>query len=88
MITRLTKLLILVLSSVGSTSHAAQSTPFPTIELRSCDVLITADQVSKNKEGVTYSGNVKVLIGLANLRLSKVTLIKNKNGSCRLVTTK
>jgi len=55
------------------------------IALPSCEVSIIADEYSVNHKGITYSGNVKVLIGFANLRIDKVTLVKKKDGKCELI---
>lgn len=56
-----------------------------TIALPSCDVTITADEIYTHENGITFSGNVKVLIGFANLRIEKVTLVKRKDGRCELI---
>lgn len=54
--------------------------------LASCDVSITADESTVTSKGITYTGNVKVLVGFANLKLDKITLVKKKNGKCELVS--
>jgi len=56
------------------------------LSLPSCDVSISADDSTISSKGITYSGNVKVLIGFANLRVDRVTLVKKKNGECELVS--
>lgn len=84
----LLKVLLITSFGIGSIAYAAESSNSPSIELRHCDVRIVADEITKHKGGTTYAGNVKILIGVANLRLSKVTLVKAKNGSCRLVAAK
>lgn len=64
---------------------SAQSEHSPSIFLKSCKIDIRADKVY-NRSGYTdYYGNVQFLYGLANVRTDRVTLIKNKDGSCKLV---
>ncbi len=64
---------------------AGQSEHSPAIFLKSCKIDIRADKVY-NRSGYTdYYGNVQFLYGLANVRTDRVTLIKNKDGSCKLV---
>ncbi|MET1253740.1 hypothetical protein [Aliikangiella maris] len=64
---------------------AAQIDNESTIMLPSCDIVVTADEIYTHENGITYSGNVKVLIGFAHLKIDKVTLIKKENGQCALV---
>ena len=79
-------LLLLVYFGDTGPVAAANSQTSNRFILPSCDVSITADKTLPHKQGVTYIGNVKVLVGFANLRLDKATLIKNKDGRCELVT--
>ena len=77
--------LILILSLSSSYLSAGQSEHSPSIFLKSCKIDIRADKVYSRSGYTDYSGNVQFLYGLANVRTDRVTLIKNKDGSCKLV---
>ncbi|MGX5174178.1 hypothetical protein ACUR5C_09170 [Aliikangiella sp. IMCC44653] len=81
------------LSVIGSlvvvnvnTLSAAEITQRHSLSLPSCNVTITADQATNSSQGKIFEGNVKVLIGFANLRAHKVILIKQDNGRCLLLS--
>lgn len=85
--TRYLSFLVIIFSLVTPfTASAGKYGKYQRIELSSCEINISADRTYPNKNGITYSGNVKVLIGFANLRVDKVTLVKKKDGSCELVS--
>jgi hypothetical protein len=75
---------ILVSLSANSV-NAGQSEHSPSIFLKSCKIDIRADKVYNHSGYTDYFGNVQFLYGLANVRTDRVTLIKNKDGSCMLV---
>ncbi len=81
------KLIIGTILLVCSSFHAAagQSEHSPSIFLKSCKIDIRADKVYNRSNSIDYYGNVQFLYGLANVRTDRVTLIKNKDGSCKLV---
>jgi lipopolysaccharide export system protein LptA len=55
------------------------------INLKSCHLNIKADQKTHLNNRINFSGNVQFLYGLANVKTHNVTLIKKKDGSCKLV---
>ncbi len=63
----------------------AQNSHYSTIELRSCDLDIKADHISRGNQSIKYSGNVEFRYGLANVKTGNVMLVKNQDGSCQLV---
>ena len=72
--------------SNSSNLQAQQNTVSGRFILASCDVNITADESTVTSKGIMYTGNVTVLVGFANLKIDKVTLVKKKNGKCELVS--
>ncbi len=80
-------IIAVLLLSVSSNLQAQKQNDSQRITLQSCDVSISADESTVTSKGITYTGNVKVLIGFANLKIDRITLIKNKNGKCELVST-
>ena len=78
---------IILLGIKFTNVQAQQSMAYQKISLPSCDVSISADETLITSKGITYMGNVKVLIGFANLRIDRITLVKKKNGKCELVST-
>jgi len=77
-------LVLLCVYSLGKidTALSAESNR---MQLPSCNVTVTADRAFKKDGAITYSGNVRILVGFAQLRLEKVTLVKKANGQCELV---
>lgn len=73
---------------VCSPLQAAKMRDSQRILLPSCDVIITANEFQTTEKGTTYSGDVRILIGFANLRVNKITLIKKPDGHCELVSEK
>lgn len=72
---------------LASSPNAAKIKPTHKLYLDTCNVNITADSVQTNDNVTTYSGNVKILVGFASLRSTKVTVKKNPNGSCEIITS-
>jgi len=69
-----------------SGAQAAKIKPAHKIHLDTCSVNITADTIHTHQNKTTYSGNVTVLVGFASLKSSKVTVIRNPNGSCDVIS--
>jgi hypothetical protein len=70
---------------VSSFVIAGQGNHSPAIFLKSCKIDIRADKVFNRSGSIDYYGNVQFLYGLANVKTDRVTLIKYKDGSCKLV---
>ncbi|MBV1908350.1 MAG: LptA/OstA family protein [Kangiellaceae bacterium] len=70
-----------------NTSHASLSNQSSSIVLKSCkNINIRADHINYQNDSISnYSGNVQFIYGLANVRAEHVTLIRNKDGSCKLI---
>ena len=84
---KLTKpsILVILFSLSFNSVLAGQSEHSPSIFLKSCKIDIRADKVYDRSGYTDYYGNVQFLYGLANVRTDRVTLIKNKDDSCKLV---
>lgn len=63
----------------------AHNNPVSVLNLKSCNLDITADQITYLANSINFSGNVKFLYGFANVISNNVTLIKDKDGSCKLI---
>ncbi len=64
---------------------AAQYYSPSVISLKSCELEIRADQISHHDYGISFTGNVRFLYGLANVKTDSVILVKKKDGSCQLI---
>ncbi len=78
---QLAALFLLIASSVLASPNNSTSV----ISLKTCKLDIRADQISYHYRLIIYSGNVRFLYGLANVKMDSVVLVKKKDGSCQLV---
>jgi len=70
---------------ITSSAYANSNGNLSPIYLKSCKIDIQADRIDSHNDSVDYYGNVQFLYGLANVKTDRVTLVKNKDGSCMLI---
>jgi len=70
---------------ITPSAHANSNSNLSPIYLKSCKIDIQADRIDSHTDSVDYYGNVQFLYGLANVKTDRVTLVKNKDGSCMLI---
>jgi hypothetical protein len=82
---RLTSALTGLLVLTSSLLPAAQYYSPSVISLKSCELEIQADRISQHDYGISFTGHVQFLYGLASVKTDSVVLVKKKDGSCQLI---
>ncbi|WP_196138209.1 hypothetical protein [Aliikangiella sp. G2MR2-5] len=82
----LSALFSLYFLSVNVSAGELKQSSISKLQLNSCKVNVTADEILKLENSVEFRGNVEVLVGFASLKVSKARLIKQSDGKCELIT--